>query len=369
MALRKRVLIVQEVLAQYRLPFYEGLRSTLADHAVEVSLAHGSATGARAALRDEALLDWAQFTENSYLGPLVWQPTLRAALQADLVIVEHANRHVLNYLLVLLRRLRRPRPLIAFWGHGGNLQAQQGQRWRGHLRQQTIRWPDWWFAYTSGSAERVTSVGFDAARVTVVQNAIDVSDYLDVARTKRSHQCVFSGGLHQHKRIAYLLEAARTAADLNPNFRLHILGDGPFRPMVMEAATDNKAVLYHGPTFGHHKARIIAASELMLMPGLVGLAVLDAFAAETPMVTTAQDYHSPEVEYLKNGENGILLPRDLVAADYARHVLGLLDDQKRLTRLRLGCRAGSAAFSMEAMVARFADGILSALASRPRSGL
>jgi L-malate glycosyltransferase len=39
----------------------------------------------------------------------------------------------------------------------------------------------------------------------------------------------------------------------------------------------------------------------MLMPGLVGLAVLDAFADGIPRVTTVIEYHSPEIEYLVPG--------------------------------------------------------------------
>jgi hypothetical protein len=40
-------------------------------------------------------------------------------------------------------------------------------------------------------------------------------------------------------------------------------------------------------------------SKLVLMPGLVGLAVLDASALEVPLVTTAVPYHTPELTTLK----------------------------------------------------------------------
>jgi glycosyltransferase involved in cell wall biosynthesis len=39
---------------------------------------------------------------------------------------------------------------------------------------------------------------------------------------------------------------------------------------------------------------------------MTGLAVVHAFAAGKPYVTVESPYHSPEIIYLRNGENGII---------------------------------------------------------------
>ena len=47
-------------------------------------------------------------------------------------------------------------------------------------------------------------------------------------------------------------------------------------------------------------------AAMQFMPGAVGLGILDSFALQTPMVTTTQNFHGPEIEYLENGKNGII---------------------------------------------------------------
>ena len=43
----------------------------------------------------------------------------------------------------------------------------------------------------------------------------------------------------------------------------------------------------------------LSRANLMLIPGLVGLAVVDSFAAQCPVVTTDFRGHSPEFEYIE----------------------------------------------------------------------
>ncbi len=48
------------------------------------------------------------------------------------------------------------------------------------------------------------------------------------------------------------------------------------------------------------------ASRRSTEPGAVGLAILDAFAAGLPMVTTHCRGHGPEIAYLRQNENGLM---------------------------------------------------------------
>ena len=100
----------------------------------------------------------------------------------------------------------------------------------------------------------------------------------------------------------------------------------------------------------------------MLNPGLVGLSVLDAFALGLPMVTCDLPYHSPEIEYLVDGENGLVLAADTSAAEYGDNVAALMNDSDRLNRLSAGALASAEQYTVEEMVDRFATGILTALA-------
>lgn len=49
---------------------------------------------------------------------LLYQSVLREALAADLVIVEHANRYLMNHILLMLSALGLKK--VAFWDHAGD---------------------------------------------------------------------------------------------------------------------------------------------------------------------------------------------------------------------------------------------------------
>ena len=105
----------------------------------------------------------------------------------------------------------------------------------------------------------------------------------------------------------------------------------------------------------------------MLLPGVVGLSVLDAFAMEVPLVTIELSGHGPEIDYLRDGENGLKLPAGTGPQGYAEAVAALLSDGARYERLKEGCRSAAQVYTLEAMVGRFADGVLEALRSSPRT--
>jgi glycosyltransferase involved in cell wall biosynthesis len=51
---------------------------------------------------------------------------------------------------------------------------------------------------------------------------------------------------------------------------------------------------------------ILAASDIVGMPGMTGLAVVHAFACAKPYVTIQSNLHSPEFAYLADGVNGLV---------------------------------------------------------------
>lgn len=361
----KTVVVVQELLAQYRVPFYRQLRDDLRAAGVDLRLVHGRAKGARAKRGDEASLPWATEVKNlslpmAHLPSPTWQPALRHLRGADLVIVEHANRHLLNYVLLAANSLKIGPP-TAFWGHGANLQAANQKSLAERFKRWTAAKPHWWFAYTEGSALRVRNAGFPAERISIVQNSIDTSGYGQPERDRNPLGAVFVGSLHSQKRIDFLLHSAHETARLTEGFRLDIVGDGPERWRVEQATARHPWIRYHGPLFGSMKAAVTSRASLMLMPGLVGLGIIDAFAARTPIVTTSIDWHSPEIEYAVHGENAIILSADTTAIEFGATVSGLLANQVRLDQLREGCARASESLTIEAMVDRFASGVLAAL--------
>ncbi len=137
---------------------------------------------------------------------------------------------------------------------------------------------------------------------------------------------VYVGSLYGTKRIPYLIEACDQIRSKLPDFHLVVIGDGPDRPFLEDAASSRPWLHVMGMRTGAEMVRYAALGSVMLNPGLVGLSVLDAFALGLPMVTCDQPYHSPEIEYLVDGQNGLVLAADTSAAEYGDSVVALVND-------------------------------------------
>jgi len=377
-ARRPRVMIIYKSLPEYRRRFYESLRARLAEMGVELQLVYGQAGVEDAKKNDCVDLPWATRVKNRIwrVGQrdVYWQPCLRLTRQADLVIVEQANRLLLNYVLLVLRQLGLRR--VAFWGHGRDFQAHGHFRMREWIKHRLTRHVDWWFAYNDTSVRVVQAAGYPAQRITNVQNAIDTRRLTEALQRTTPEQiqemrarlgirgqnvCIYTGGMYKDKRLEFLVHACDLLRVRVPDFEMIFVGSGPEAGVVREAAKTRPWMHFVGPQFDTAKVVYFAASKLLLMPGLVGLVALDAFALETPLVTTNVAYHSPEIEYVRDGANGVIVDPPEELEKYVSAVAGLLRDEPHRQKLIAGCRAARERYTNEAMVERFAGGIGSAL--------
>jgi glycosyltransferase involved in cell wall biosynthesis len=171
------------------------------------------------------------------------------------------------------------------------------------------------------------------------------------------HTALFVGGLDAPKRIPFLLDGARRLGAVLPGFRLLVAGDGADRYLVeAAAAVPGSPVVALGHRTERDAALLGAVSDVMLMPGRVGLCAVDSFVLRTPMVTTDWPWHAPEFEYLEGGRNAVVTRYDPAA--YSAGVLGLLRDRSRLMSLREACRRDVSHYTIDGMAARFRDGLL-----------
>ena len=373
------VVIVQRHLAHYRVPLLSLLRDLLHADGVRLRLLHGDPTATEAMKRDEGYLDWAEHLETRYFldGRLCWQPFGAQTRNADLVIVTQENRLLYNLWAMFVGRSRGHPRRVAFWGHGANFQAVNPEGWREHIKRRLIRKVDWWFAYTQLSTDVVRNAGFPAERITTLENAIDTRALaeqlgavtraeLDTARARLNlsgaRVGLFLGSLYDLKRLPFLFEACERVIRQVPSFCLLVSGDGPRRPLLEEAARTRPWLRILGMQLGRDKAVVLRLAEVMLNPGLVGLGILDAFTAGVPMVTTDCRIHSPEISYLRSGENGVMA-HDCVE-DFSTAVVALLNNEAERRRLGANGHAAAMHYTIENMAQRFRAGILQALQTR-----
>jgi glycosyltransferase involved in cell wall biosynthesis len=364
------VTVVQRRLTHYRVPLFLALREHLSKEGVNLRLLHGKGTPAEVAKNDAGHIDWAEPLATRYFmgSRLCWQPFARKISDSSLVIITQENAMLANHLAMI----KRPAPKLAFWGHGANLQGN-----RNSLRETYKRWStrqvDWYFAYTSQSVELVKASGFPFEKITNLNNAIDMSGLerdlaavraadLEDLRVKlgltRAPVGIFLGSLYSHKRLDFLVAAAHQIRARVAGFQLLVVGDGPMRPMMEAIAAEHPWIRFLGSRKGKDKASVLRLSSINMNPGLVGLGILDSFAACVPMVTTDCGLHSPEISYLST-DNGVITPNTLDS--YVAACIRLLTNKAEYAQLTDGCRAAAHKYTLPSMVENFLDGILQAL--------
>ena len=377
---RRRVAIVHPWMPQYRIRFFELLREKLDQAGIDLDLSHGGAPISNANAGDERVLDWAvALKEKTFsvghrsveLRPL-WQP----AFDADLLITEDGLRNA-DTLRYIQSRRKKGLP-TAFWGmarvvHKPVTAIERKAKLK--LQSQV----DWYFAYTEGTGDWLRKAGFPKERITPIQNSVDTSE-IAAARNAvteeraaevrselgltKGHTGLFMGALVPRKRLKFLIEACDLVAANDPEFRLLVAGTGEDEEMAKAAAAQRPWLLLEGGVFDPvAKAELAAAADFLAVPGTIGLVSVDSFALQLPIITTENEWHSVECEYLEAGRNSIFSGNTVEA--HAEAITQMISDSALRERLAAECRNDAANYSIEAMAERFAAGVVAAIAAGP----
>jgi glycosyltransferase involved in cell wall biosynthesis len=173
-------------------------------------------------------------------------------------------------------------------------------------------------------------------------------------------------GLVPYKRPEFLIEAAVEIRRHVPDFELVIIGDGPMRGLIEDASREHQWIHWLGGMYGDDRLGPAALCALQLMPGLVGLNIVDGFALGMPTVTIEAEGHGPEIDYVDDDVNGVVLPEGTSAAGYAARVVELLEDDSALRAMREEADRWGERLSIEDMAERFIAGTKAALAADRR---
>ena len=373
-AINKQITIIYRFLPHYRYEFFQGLYKALKKEGINLNLIYGK--NKNPARQDEVDIDWAVSVINVEVKigniTVFWIPApSRTVFNSDLVILMQENKILSNYQIFLRTKLNRKK--IALWGHGLNYQAPSnslGNRFK-RLYSANV---DWWFAYTSGSASKVTAMGFPIDQITILKNTIDTNSLIkaydnyapeDVRVLRKTMSIndgpvgLFCGGMISEKRLGFLINACKQIKKKLPNFQMIFIGAGKeSKKIEIEVATNNW-MHFVGPKLSEERVKFFKIADVLLIPGMVGLAILDSFAMKTPLITTDHSFHSPEIEYLVNYKNGLMVRDELEV--YSEAVVEVLNSKKMLADLKKHCRESALKYTIEQMVNNFVDGVLKSL--------
>jgi len=370
--MKLEVSMVQRRLPHYRIPLFQKLRVALAAQHIKFRLLYGKPTEEESEKNDSGDIEWAESLPTKYFfnEKILWQPFSRRVVSSDLIIISQENKHIHN-IPMLLNPLRTQK--IAFFAHGRNLQADNKNSVSERFKRWTTNRVDWWFAYTELTAALIQADGFPESKISVVNNSIDTSAlaaFCEICKKTSKADlkqqlginpyaptAVFIGSLTAEKQIDVLLHAAKELHQQLPGFQLAIGGDGVMRPLVQTALASMPFIHWFGSVTGIQKAQLLMAADVMLQPGALGLGVLDAFVAGLPLVTLKTSRHGPEIAYLKNEVNALVV-RDF--DELIEKTVTLLTDFNYWRLVAAGARESSTQFSIDQTVQTFVGGIIAA---------
>lgn len=137
---------------------------------------------------------------------------------------------------------------------------------------------------------------------------------------------LFIGRLIPIKRVDLCLRYFKEMKKMLPDLRLIIIGDGPEENIVKNESKRDKSIKWMGSIVDENIiAQNMIESHIVFLPGASGLSIVHAFCYGKPYVTLIDCMHGPELSYLDNGKNGLLLYGNVL--EDSKKIIELLMDE------------------------------------------
>jgi len=316
---------------------------------------------------------------------LVYQPVFSRIAHGDFdaLVIGHEVKYLANMALApLFRALGKP---VLLWGFGRNTDIKLYQRSRLGLavgravsfaQRRMLRGATDFLAYTEAGARHAAKAGMPQDRITVLNNTIDISGEIaahaqaqsldraalrqELGLSTQGMVFLFVGRLNEPKRVDALIETARELRQRHGTaIEVLVVGSGPMESRLRAAAAGAAWCQFLGQIQDSVAlSRIFRASDAVVIPGYVGLAVNHAFAHGLPVITCQSEIHSPEIEYIENDVNGLILHS---LTDLGVGLLRFAASAELRRSLAAGALRSRDKLELQRMVESFDDGVRRAI--------
>lgn len=274
--------------------------------------------------------------KNLYLFPkkdtVVLQDILSPLIKyrPKIIIAESALWIISNYLFLLLR------PFFGYkfisWSHGFNRKKgfHPESSFADRLRVWWMNKSDAVILYSRRGRSLVSPYLKNPAKVFVANNTLDTANLVNIRNRLRKrgkenikrdigfasqHNLIYVGRLLREKEPDRLIDILKGLLTQIEDVELHFVGAGPMLDELRNRAGEidlKSKIRFWGPVTDDEEAgKMIYASDLMIIPGYVGLSIVHSFCFDCPVMTQKQGYkgpfHAPEIEYLIDGKTGFFV--------------------------------------------------------------
>jgi glycosyltransferase involved in cell wall biosynthesis len=205
------------------------------------------------------------------------------------------------------------------------------QKWIGCLE----RHVDAVFAYSNQAKEYLLDEGVNEEKIFVGVNVIDTSRRINEAKEcsnadkENGFNVVFVGSVNKTKKLEVLVDAVADLSKEYGDVKLHIIGDGNYLDTIKKYTEGYKIVnaTFHG-RITEGLGILLSRYQVMVLPGLGGLAIVDGMACSLPIISGPAD--GTELDLIEDGENGFVTRE--INKDYIKGKLRYLHDNSERTK-------------------------------------
>jgi glycosyltransferase involved in cell wall biosynthesis len=311
--LKIKIVCLYQVVMHYRLPFYE--RISL-DKDFEFSLLYGKGKkGTKLVNTDLSKVKFNKHQLNDIRIPLPFSPNLffkLIKLNPDIVLTEGSSSLINSSIAFIYAKLFRKK--IIWWSLG----KLKDKKYRG-FRKVINYWEkiienrcDAIFTYSTQGRDYFLSRSVNFNKIFVGVNVFDTNLKLEeINKTfKKSFldsnffNIAFIGTIQKTKNLNFLVDVVKNLNQkMNNVFYLHIIGDGEYFEELKNYVGDYNKVTLYG-RINNDASKILKNCDVMVLPGLGGLAIVEGMLNELPIITGNAD--GTEID-LVGFENGFII--------------------------------------------------------------
>lgn len=322
----KEIVIIQRILPEYRRPIFDSLFKTM-----KFTLLHSTNNSGikQASTEYSVIISKVQYGKGDTHLFLNVFPYLR--LKKPRVVIHELAVGIISLPLVLFLRKVLGYKFI-LWGHTYNRKKGfNPQRFSDKYRLWLQRKADAIITYSQSEKDILINNKISANKIFPALNTLDTNKYLALRKIFESigkeniklkigftykFNLIFIGRLYHDKWPHHAIDVLQELLKIcDKSIALHFVGDGEMKQYLQDYALKNNLlnnIFFHGESYDENRTgELLFASDIMIMPGCVGLSANHAFCFDCPVITfettNAVPAHGPEIEYIVNRKTGFVI--------------------------------------------------------------
>ncbi len=321
------ILIFQRILANYKIGFFKKLNND-----IDALLCLGK-NGPKNTYLIRTKPDFEHIiikdfypiaTKEMFVIQDIFTPIFR--YKPKIVIIEFALSILTNWIFLFLRPFFKYK--IILWSHGYNRKRGFNPKvsLSDKLRRYWMNKTDAIILYSYNSKKMIEPFVLKKEKIFVAPNTLNTKKMIRIRddlekieketirreiNFKRKYNLIYLGRLLKEKEPDRLLDVCKIVSREIKSIELHFVGEGPLYDKLLEKSDEFNVRFWGNISDNIFLGKLLFSSDLMIIPGYMGLSVVHSFCFDCPVVTQKQGhqgpFHSPEIEYLINNKTGFLV--------------------------------------------------------------